>query len=187
MTSPSKYALLIIMLKHLFCQDPNKPRQKFIVRMRGNVLHYCGGKCILERRSAAAPPYIISCCVEFVTVDELVLLTAIHHIPYEIFLKYAISESVAELVDDCIQSRLSGVGLPSTIEDLNEVITKGSDVVTVQMYICHAVAVGHLCVTRSPILAVGDGAVHLLFNLTHESRCCVDSYNMTQKNEECNH
>ncbi len=155
--------------------------------MRGNVLHYCGGKCILERRSAAAPPYIISCCSEFVTVDELVLLTAIHHIPYEIFLKYAISESVAELVDDCIQSRLSGVGLPSTIEDLNEVITKGSDVVTVQMYICHAVAVGHLCVTRSPILAVGDGAVHLLFNLTHESRCCVDSYNMTQKNEECNH
>ena len=158
-----------------------------IVRRCRNVLHYCGGKGILKRGSNAAPPYIISCCSEFVTVDELVLLTAIHHIPHKIFLKYAISESVTELVDDSIQSRLSGVGLPSTIKDLNEVITKGSDVVAVQMYIGHAVAVGDFCVTRSPILAVGDGAVHLLFNLTHESRCCVDSFNMTQKIEVCNH
>jgi hypothetical protein len=26
----------------------------------------------------------------------------------------------------------------------------------------------------------------LLFDLTHESRCCVDSYKMTQKIEGCN-
>ena len=181
-----EYALLIIMLKHLFCQDPNKPRQKFIVRRCRNVLHYCGGKCILKRGSEAAPPLIISCCSEFVTVDELELLAPVHHIPHKIFLKYAISESVAELVDDCIQSRLSGVGLPSTIKDLNEVITQCADVVAVQINICHVVAVNNFSVTRAPVFAVGDGAVHLLFDLTHESRCCVDSYKMTQKNEGCN-
>ena len=181
-----EYALLIIMLKHLFCQDPNKPRQKFIVRRCRNVLHYCGVKCILKRGSEAAPPLIISCCGEFVTVDEVELFAPVHHIPHKIFLKYAISESVTELVDDSIQSRLSGVGLPSTIKDLNEVITQCADVVTVQINIGHVVAVNNFSVTRAPVFAVGDGAVHLLFDLTHESRCCVDSYTMTQKIEGCN-
>jgi hypothetical protein len=157
-----------------------------IVRRCRNVLHYCGGKCILERGSEAAPPLIISCCGEFVTINERELLAPIHHIPHKIFLKYTISESVAELVDDCIQSRLSGVGLPSTIKDLNEVITQCADVVTVQINKCLAVAVDNFSVTRAPVFAVGDGAVHLLFDLTHESRCCVDSYKMTQKIEGCN-
>ena len=94
----------------------------------------------------------------------------IHDEPLKVFLKDTISEPITEAVDDSVQTRFGSVGLPTAIENLNEVITKGSDVVAVQMYIGHAVAVGDFCVTRSPILAVGDGAVHLLFNLTHERR-----------------
>ena len=43
-----------------------------IVRVSGNVLHYCGVKCILEKGSVGAPPLIISC--EHVTRVEILYI-----------------------------------------------------------------------------------------------------------------
>tara|TARA_B100001741_G_scaffold313807_1_gene322190 strand:+ start:1830 stop:2222 length:393 start_codon:yes stop_codon:yes gene_type:complete len=110
----------------------------------------------------------ILCSLKFITIDELVLYTSVHHIPHKIFLKYTVSECITETVDDCIETRFSGVGLPSTIKDSHKVITQCGDVIAMQINKRFTVAVNYLSVARSPVFAVRDGVVHLLFNLSHK-------------------
>ena len=78
-------------------------------------------------------------------------------VPCEVLLKDAICEGIAELVDDSIQARLGGVGLPTTIKHTHEVITNLSDLVVVQIHSRHAVVVLNTSVSRTPISVVLDG------------------------------
>ena len=113
----------------------------------------------------------------------------IHDEPLKVLLKDTISETITEAVDDSVKARFGGVRLPTTIEDLNEVITKGGDVVAVKIHIRETIFVGHLSVTRGPILAVSNCIVHLLFDLTHVGKKGVnlfDSFNIEHRGESCN-
>ena len=47
---------------------------------------------------------------------------------------YTVSHTIAEAVDESIQARFGGVGLPTTIENLKEVVTHGGNMVAVQVY-----------------------------------------------------
>ena len=88
-------------------------------------------------------------------------------VPCEVLLKDTISEGIAELVDDSIQARFCGVGLPTTIKDANEIITNLSNLVAVQVHSRHTVVVGNLSVAHTPVSVVLDGDVHQTLNLTH--------------------
>ena len=107
------------------------------------------------------------------------------NIPQKVFLKYALTCN-AEFRAKCIQARLCGVGLPTTIEDCERGVINQGDLVTVQIYSGDAIISDDFGVSRFPVLVLLNCEAHLLFDLTHESRCCVDSYKMTQKIEGCN-
>ena len=56
--------------------------------------------------------------------------------PLKLVLINTIGVGTAELVDDGIQARFGGVGLPTTIKDANESITDLSNLVAVQVHSC---------------------------------------------------
>ena len=88
-------------------------------------------------------------------------------VPSEVTLEDAIRESVAEFVDDGIQAGLRSVALPTAIEDGHEVIANLSDQVAMQADLRDAVVSRHASVGVGPVLASGDGGVHLRFDLAH--------------------
>ena len=147
----------------LFCQHENKPRQKFIIAMRWNRFQLCMGKD--KKRGHIAPAH--SC--KYVTILKVPSNIVIGDEPLKILLKYAVCESVAEFVDECIQTRFGGVGLPTAIKDLKEIVTYSGNVVAVQVYLrlLRFGAVSNTGVSIAPILVSLDGAVHQCFNLTH--------------------
>ena len=110
----------------------------------------------------------------------------IHDEPLKVLLKDTISETITKAVDDSVKARFGGVRLPTAIKDSHEVITKGGDVVAVKINERFTVAVNYFSVARSPVFAVGDGVVHLLFNLTHVVKKGVnlfDSFNIEHRGE----
>jgi len=88
--------------------------------------------------------------------------------PIEVLLEYTFAlDSV--LRKNSIQTGLGGVSLPTTVEDLNEVITHDGNFVTVKVY-SGFVGFGvesNSGVARLPVQVVRNGIVHLLFDLTH--------------------
>ena len=88
-------------------------------------------------------------------------------IPCEIFLKYAVSECTAKLVDDSVKTGFGGVRLPTTVKDTNKLFTDLSNLVAVKVHSGHTVVVVNSGVTHVPIGVVLDGSVHEHFNLTH--------------------
>ena len=93
--------------------------------------------------------------------------------PIEVLLDYTFAlDSV--LRKNSIQAGLGGVGLITTVEDLNEVITNDGDFVTVQVYggLVSFGIVADFGVVFLPVLVVRNGSVHFTFNLTHESVRC---------------
>ena len=102
-----------------------------------------------------------------VTVDKIMNYLIVTDVPCEIFLKYAVSECVAELVDDSVETGFGGVRLPSAVKDFHEVITDLCNLVVVQIHSGHTVVVVNSGVTHVPIGVVLDGDVHEFFNLTH--------------------
>ena len=86
--------------------------------------------------------------------------------PLPVFLKHAVA-LLAVLGQDGIKTGLGGVGLPPTIEQADEVVPDLSDQIAMESDLCHVVGVGHAGVGAAPVLAVGDGGVHLGFDLTH--------------------
>ena len=104
---------------------------------------------------------------EFVTVHEVMNYLVITDVPCKIFLKYAVSECVAEFVDDSVESRFGGVRLPTAVKDTHKLITDLSDLVIVQVHSRYTVVVVNSGVTHVPIGVVLDGSVHEHFNLTH--------------------
>ena len=114
---------------------------------------------------------------KLVTVGECVGHLIVHDVPLEILLKNAISETVAEFVDDSIKARFGGVGLPTAIKYLHEVITHSCNMVAVQVHIGETILIGHLCVCLRPVGAILDSGVHECFDFTHVVLCvCVCTY-----------
>ena len=88
-------------------------------------------------------------------------------VPCEVFLKYAVSECVAEFVDDSVETGFGGVRLPTAVKDTHKLITDLSDLVIVQVHSRYTVVVVNSGVAHAPIGVVLDGDVHEFFNLTH--------------------
>ena len=88
--------------------------------------------------------------------------------PLKLVLINTIGVCTTELLDDGIQARFGGVGLPTTIKDANESITNLSNLVTVQVHSRHTVVVRNLGVAHTPVSVVLDGDVHQFLNLTHD-------------------
>ena len=88
-------------------------------------------------------------------------------IPCEIFLKYAVSECTAKLVDDSVKTGFGGVRLPTTVKDTNKLLTDLSNLIAVKVHSGHTFVVVNSGVTHVPIGVVLDGSVHEHFNLTH--------------------
>tara|TARA_B100000902_G_scaffold33406_1_gene40030 strand:- start:561 stop:1421 length:861 start_codon:yes stop_codon:yes gene_type:complete len=121
---------------------------------------------------------------EFVTVHKLLDNLVISDEPLKLVLVYTVSVCTAELVDDSVQTRFSGVGPPSAVKDANESITNLSDLVTVQVHGRDALIIGHASVSTTPVCAILDGGVHEGLNFTHVVvnkgdqgllMCCLDS------------
>jgi len=102
-----------------------------------------------------------------VPVLEIHYNFVIHDEPLKVLLKYAVSVTTAEFVDDCIQSRFGSVGLPTPVKDTNESISNLSNFVTMQIHCRDAIFCGNLSVGIAPILVAFDGGVHECFDLTH--------------------
>ena len=109
---------------------------------------------------------------EDVTVLEITGHVVVTNEPLKFVLVYTISRTIAEAIDKRIQTRFGGVGLPTTIEDLQEVITYSGNVVAVQVYFRLTIflTVGNTGVGIVPVDVVMNSVAHLLFDLTHESR-----------------
>ena len=86
--------------------------------------------------------------------------------PQKILLKYTISEPIAELIDQRIQTRFSGIGLPSTIKDRQRSVIDQGNLVTVEIHCGNVVVGDNFSVSRFPTLVSVDCCVHLRFDLT---------------------
>jgi hypothetical protein len=82
-----------------------------------------------------------------------------------------------------IQTRFGGVGLPSTVKDLEELITDSSNVVAVKvnLRLTTFLTVGNTGVGIVPIDVVMNSVAHLLFDLTHVWCRLVDFYTIQEK------
>jgi len=82
---------------------------------------------------------------------------------------YTIGHGITEAIDERIQTRFGGVGLPTSIKYLEEVITNSSNVVAVKVYLRLTIflTVGNTGVGILPINVVMNSITHLLFDLTH--------------------
>ena len=115
---------------------------------------------------------------EDVTRLEISGHIVVSDVPAMLLLKNTISDSIAEAVDECIQARFGGVCLPTSIKDLQEVITNHSNFVAVETHnrLTIFFTVVNRSVARLPIFVVSNCIIHLLFDLTHERRfervCC---------------
>ena len=88
------------------------------------------------------------------------------NVPKKILLKYTISEPIAELIDQCIQTRFSGDRLPTTIKHSQRSVINQGNLVAVEIHSGH-VFIGHdFSVARFPTLVSVDCGVHLRFDLT---------------------
>ena len=88
------------------------------------------------------------------------------NVPEKILLKDAISEPIAEFIDQRIQTRFGGNRLPTTIKHSQRSVINHGNLVTVEIHSGHVV-VGHdFSVARLPALVSVDCGVHLRFDLT---------------------
>jgi len=93
--------------------------------------------------------------------------------PLKLLLKHTVSVGTAELVNDSIQARFGGAGLPTAIVDSNEVITNLSNLVTVKVNNRDTIFSGDSSVSERPVLACLDSSIHEGLNLTHGVVCDV--------------
>jgi len=100
--------------------------------------------------------------------DELV------DIPLPVPLKYTFALNTM-LGENSIQARLGGDRLITTVEDLNEVITNGGNVVAEQIHfrLVSFRIESNRSVARLPVQVVRNGIVHFPFDLTHEKWSCL--------------
>jgi hypothetical protein len=86
-------------------------------------------------------------------IFSLIYILTVHtsnelaNIPQKVFLEYALTSN-AEFRAKCIQARLCGVGLPSTVKDSHGGVINHGDLVAVQVYSGDAIISDDLSVTR---------------------------------------
>ena len=110
-----------------------------------------------------------------VTVHKIMNYLVITDVPCKLMLKYTVSECVAELVDDSVETGFGGVGLPSAVKDFHEVITDLCNLVVVQIHSGHTVVVINSGVAHAPVGVVLNGNVHEFLDLTHVMLDSVDN------------
>ena len=93
--------------------------------------------------------------------------------PLKVLLIYTFASNTM-LAENSIQARLSGVRLPTTIVKFDAIVINLSNQIAMQVDIRNAVNIQHLSVSILPIFASSDSGIHLAFDLTHESRCCLN-------------
>ena len=88
--------------------------------------------------------------------------------PIPVALEYTFATD-SVVVKNSVQAGLGSIRLPTTVKDLNEVITNGGDVVAVQEHfrLTSFGVKGNLSVARLPVDGVTNGSVHLAFDLAH--------------------
>ena len=94
------------------------------------------------------------------------------HKPLVILLENSFTRN-AEFFAECIQTRLRGDSLPTTVKDGHVSVTNLSDLIPVETYNRDAslrVKV-YRSVARLPVDVLLDCSTHLRFDLTHESEC----------------
>jgi len=89
------------------------------------------------------------------------------HKPLKVLLKDFLTRATMHR-EKCIQPRLCGDRMPSTREQLNEVITNRCDVIAMQIDKRNITNRDDLSVARLEIFLTDDSIVHLGFDLTHE-------------------
>ena len=97
--------------------------------------------------------------------------------PFKLLLKYTFAVH-SMLTKNSIQTRLSGIGLPTTIKETEEVVTHISNMIAMEKHL-RDVSLrikGNRSVARLPVLVIRNGGVHLLFDLTHVWCRLVDFY-----------
>ena len=107
---------------------------------------------------------------EDVTVLEFTGHIVVTNEPLKILLVYTIGHAITEAIDERIQTRFGGVGLPSTVKDLEKLITDSSNVVAMEIHfgLSTFLTVGNTGVGILPIDVVMNSITHLLFDLTHQ-------------------
>ena len=104
---------------------------------------------------------------EHIARDKIFHLIVVTNEPQKILLKYTISEPIAELIDQCIQSRFGGIGLPTTIKNSQRSVINQGNLVAVEIHSRHTAVSDNFSVSRFPTLVSVDCCVHLGFDLTH--------------------
>ncbi len=107
---------------------------------------------------------------EDVTVLEITGHVVVTNEPLKLVLMYTIGHPIAEAIDERIQTRFGGVRLPTTVKDLEKLITDSSNVVAMDVHfgLSTFLTVGNTGVGILPIDVVMDSITHLLFDLTHQ-------------------
>ena len=106
---------------------------------------------------------------EDVTILEFTCDVVVTNEPLKFVLVYTIGHAITEAIDERIQTRFGGVGLPSTVKDLEELITDSSNVVAMEKHfgLSTFLTVRDTGVGILPINVVMNSVAHLLFDLTH--------------------
>jgi len=101
------------------------------------------------------------------TIKERNCTTFLLHKPLKVFLEDFLTRQTMHR-EKCIEAGLCGHRMPSTREELDEVVTNGSDVIAVQIDKRNVANRHDLSVARLEIFPIDDGVIHLGFDLTHE-------------------
>ena len=119
---------------------------------------------------------------EDVTILEFTCDVVVTNEPLKFVLVYTIGHAITEAIDERIQTRFGGVGLPSTVKDLEELITDSSNVVAMEKHfgLSTFLTVGNTGVGILPIDVVMNSVAHLLFDLTHVWCRLVDFYTIQE-------
>ena len=119
---------------------------------------------------------------EDVTILEFTCDIVVTNEPLKFVLVYTIGHAITEAIDERIQTRFGGVRLPSTVKDLEELITDSSNVVAMEKHfgLSTFLTVGNTGVGILPINVVMNSITHLLFDLTHVWCRLVDFYTIQE-------
>ena len=135
-----------------------------------------------QKRTGYLYPPIVTRSSEDVTVLEITCHVVVTNVPSKVLLMYTIGHTIAEAIDESIQARFGGVGLPTTIKDLKEVVTHSGNVVAVQVHfgLVRFGAIRNTGVAVCPVLVVRNCSVHQGFDLAHLVSCLVDFYKIQE-------
>ena len=106
---------------------------------------------------------------EDVTILEFTCDVVVTNEPLKFVLVYTIGCAITEAIDERIQTRFGGDGLPTTVKDLKKLITDSSNVVAMEKHfgLSTFLTVRNTGVGILPINVVMNSVAHLLFDLTH--------------------